>query len=126
LARSQAWRVVLPVQRVTAHLDALWPGIVPARASAEIHALQDTHGERVVHQWVVRYRGNHTVHAFLVWLTMRGMGRRGRYLVEQAFPGPAYLRQRYGPAPGGVWPLLYFRRMALAAQYAASARRQRK
>jgi hypothetical protein len=52
--------------------------------------------------------------AMLAWLTMPGFGRRWRYLAEHAFPGPAYLQQRYGDPPGGLWPLHYLRRFSLA------------
>lgn len=121
VARSRAWRLVLPVQRVLANLQALWPGIVPARAAAETAALRPGHGERLVHGWLVRYRENHTARALLAWLTMPGLGRRWRYLLEHAFPGPEYLHRRYGPPPGRLWPLLYLRHFGLAAQYGVAA-----
>ena len=66
--------------------------------------------ERYVHNWSVAYRENHTVRAFLDWLALPGLWKRGKFLLETAFPSPDYMRQRYGPAPLGWWPLLYFRR----------------
>jgi Uncharacterised nucleotidyltransferase len=120
-ARAAGWRLVLPVQRVLSHLRTLWPAIVPATAWEQIAALRPSRCERLVHGWVVRARQNHTARALLAWLTMPGLGRRWRYLLEHAFPGPAYLRQRYGPPPAGLWPLHYVRRIVLAARYGLGA-----
>jgi hypothetical protein len=120
-ARAAEWRLVLPVQRVVGRLRTLWPEIVPAAAWERIAGLRPRRSERLVHRWVVEERENHAVRAILAWLTMPGRGTRWRYLVEHTFPGADYLRQRYGAAPGGMWPLLYVRRMGLAARYAAAA-----
>ena len=121
VTRAAEWRLVLPAQRVLSHLQTLWPATVPAPAWELIAALRPTRSEKLVHGWVVRARENHTARALLAWLTMPGLGRRWRYLLEHAFPGPDYLRQRYGPAPGGVWPLHYLRRMGLAVRYSMAA-----
>ena len=121
LQRTEAWRLVLPVQRVLRRLEGLWPGIVPSAVSDSVQALTPSRSEQFVHRWVVAETPNPAVRAALAWLTMPGFGRRWRYALEQAFPGPNYLTQRYGPAPGGLWPLLYVRRIALAARYAITA-----
>ncbi len=118
--RAAAWRLIVPVQRVLAHVEALWPGTVPAPALARIAALRPTRAERAVHRWVVEKRANPAVRAAVAWLTLPGLGRRLRFLLETACPSPAYMRQRYGPAPGGRWPLLYLRRAAMAARHALS------
>jgi len=115
------WRLVVPVQRVLGRLGELWPGIVPEGVAGQIAALRATRPERAVHRWVVSERQNHGVRALVAGLTLPGLRRRGRYLLEAAFPGPDYLRRRYGAAPGGAWPLLYLRRFGLAARYAAAA-----
>jgi hypothetical protein len=112
ITRACAWRLIIPVQRVLFHIESLWPGIAPAQALEELSVLQPTLAERTAHRWVVEKKDNPVIRAALAWLTMPGLGRRWRFLLETAFPGPAYMRRRYGPAPGGLWPLLYLRRVA--------------
>ena len=116
-ARASAWRLILPVQHVLARLEALWPGVVPARSLETISGLQPTPAERLVHRWWVESETNSAVHVGLIWLTMPGLGNRLRYLLETACPSPRYMQQQYGPAPGGLWPLLYFRRLAVALRF---------
>lgn len=123
--RAAAWRLVLPVQGVVAHLAQLWPELVPAPVLQQVAALRPTRAERTVHHWAVARKDNHTVRALLAWLTQPGWARRLRYPLEKAFPSPAYLRWRYGPAPGGLWPLLYLRRLGRAARYGWSVVRGR-
>jgi hypothetical protein len=113
-ARASAWRLILPLQRILARLAALWPEVVPIQALEAISGLQPTRAERLVHRWWVENETNSAVHVGLIWLTMPGLGNRLRYLLETACPGPRYMQQQYGPAPGGLWPLLYFRRLAVA------------
>jgi hypothetical protein len=122
-ARASAWRLILPVQRILARLEALWPGVVPTQALEAISRLQPTRAERLIHRWWVKNEKNSTVHVGLVWLTMPGLGNRLRYLAETACPGPRYMQQQYGPAPRGLWPLLYFRRLAVALGFAILDRR---
>jgi hypothetical protein len=112
VTRACAWRLIIPVQRVLAHIETLWPGLIPLQVRETISRLQPTLAERWFHHWVVEKKDNPTIRAVLDWLTMPGLGHRWRFLLETAFPGPAYMRRRYGPAPGGLWPLLYFRRIA--------------
>jgi hypothetical protein len=119
--RAAAWRLVIPVQRVVAHLAGLWPELLPAAVLEQVAELRATAAERAIHHWVVAYKDNHSVRALLAWLTQPGLGRRMRYPLETAFPSLAYMRWRYGPAPGGLWPMLYLRRARQAAKHALSA-----
>jgi hypothetical protein len=116
-ARAVAWRLVLPVQRVLSRLATIWSGIVPVQALETMLALQPTTPERWVHGWLVKERDNLALKVVLSWLTLPGLGRRWRFLLETTFPSRAFLEQRYGPAPGGVWPLLHLRRVAAAIKY---------
>ena len=122
--RAAEWRLVVPAQRVLAHLQTLWPGIISASPWEQISALRPGISERLVHGWVVREKENHAARALLAWLTMPRAGARWRYLLENAFPGPDYLQQRYGRAPGGLWPLHYLTRIGLAGKYAMEAVRR--
>lgn len=117
--RLAEWRLVLAGQHVLGRLSGLFPGVIPATASERLSSLRPVRSECLVHAWVVRYRQNHAARALLLWLTLTGVLRRGRYLFEAAFPNSAYLAQRYGPAPLGLWPLHYFRRAVLALTYSA-------
>jgi len=117
LERAAAWRLVIPVQRVVARLAGLWPELVPTPVLEQVAALRATVAERTIHHLVVACKDNHSVRALLAWLTQPGLGRRLRYPLETAFPSPAYMGWRYGPAPGGLWPLLYVCRLRTAAGY---------
>jgi hypothetical protein len=116
-AQASAWRLVLPMQRILARLETLWPGVVPTSALETISRLQPTAAERLVHRWWVENETNSAVHFGLIWLTMPGLGNRLRYLLETTCPSPHYMQQQYGPAPRGAWPLLYFRRLAVALRF---------
>jgi hypothetical protein len=117
IANASAWRLVLPVSHIFDRLETLWPGLIPTQVLQEISRLHPTLSERMVHRCVVDQKDNHTVRAALAWLTMPGLGRRWRFLLETSFPSPTYMHQRYGPAPRYLWPLLYLRRVAAAAKH---------
>jgi hypothetical protein len=117
LARARAWRMVVPVQRTLARVERLWPGTVPAGRLAQIAALRPTRAERVIHRLLVGRQENSSLRAAVQWLTMAGVARRMRFALEVVFPSPAYMRFRYGRAPGGLWPLLYLRRVAAGARW---------
>jgi hypothetical protein len=116
VARARDWRLILPLQRVGARLEELWPGILPAKATRTIAALRPSVVERLVHDEWVRQPGNPTVKLALALLVKAGPGNRLGFILETAFPCPAYLLERYGPAPGGLWPLWYFWRVATVVQ----------
>ncbi len=126
LERARCWRLTLPAQTILPRLEALSPGAAPAAVLAEAAALRPAWSERLIHDWVVRQRGNAALRALLAWLSMPGGGRRLRYLAETAFPSPAYMRARYGRAPGGFWPLLYLLRFGRGADQGTALIRKKK
>jgi len=115
-ARAEAWRLVIPTCHVLHRLDDLWPGTVPGRVVKQILALQPTRTEQTIHSLVIAHRENRTVRVLLNWLTLPGLGHRGRFILETAVPMPAHLRERYGRPAMGLWPLLYLRHAAAAVQ----------
>ncbi|MFQ5813737.1 MAG: nucleotidyltransferase family protein [Anaerolineae bacterium] len=115
--RAVDWRLVIPLQRTLARLGELWPETVPAGVAQEVAGLQPTRAERWIHEWVVGRPPNPTSDALLSLATMPGLGRRVRFVLEQAFPSPAYMRQRYCPQRPGLWPLAYLQRASLGLQY---------
>lgn len=116
LERAGAWNLVLAVQGVLRLVDGLWPGVVPPERWKQIAAVRPTRAERWLHPLQSRHHYKSTLRVFLDWLTMPGVARRAGFLLETAFPGRAYMQRRYGPSPGGLWPLLYFHRAAEAAR----------
>jgi hypothetical protein len=126
LNRARTWHLTIPTQTILARIAALSPGTVPAGVLAEAAALRPTWSERLIHDWVVRQRGNAALRALLAWLSMPGVGRRLRYLAETAFPSPAYMQARYGRAPGGFWPLLYLLRFSRGADQGAALIKKKK
>jgi hypothetical protein len=118
VAQASEWRLIVPLQRTIARLKELWPALLTSDLLDTIAGIRPGRAERYMHNWSVAHRNNHTVRALLDWLALPGVRTRGHFLLETAFPSPDYMRQRYGPAPAGWWPLLYFRRGAAAARQA--------
>ena len=115
--RAVDWRLVIPLQRTLARLEELWPGTVPAGVAQEVAELQPTRAERCIHNWVVDRRRTPTSDTLLSLVTMPGLARRVRFLLEVVFPGPAYMRQRYCRGCPALWPLAYLQRAGLGLQY---------
>ena len=116
-ARASEWRLVIPTQRVLGSLSSLWPEVIPAESLAALQALRPTRSEALVH-WAVSGRENRAVRAVIDWLTLPTVVDRLRFPLEIAFPSRAFVVQKYGPAPGGVWPLLYLHRTGVALRQA--------
>jgi hypothetical protein len=112
LQRAAAWRVIIPLRRMLSELDALWPGILPSSGMEHLPGLRPSLGERLV-DWRLTRSANHEAANILLSVgNTPGIFWRLRFFLETAFPGSAYLRYYFGQAPGGLWPLLYFRRFA--------------
>lgn len=116
LELAGAWRLVLSVQGVLRLVEGLWHGVVPPHRWQQVAAVQPTRFESWLHPLQSRHHYKSTLRVLLDWLATPGLARRAGFLLETAFPGQAYLRQRYGSPPGGLWPLLYFHRAAEAAR----------
>jgi hypothetical protein len=116
VSRAGQWKVTIPLQRVVARIDAFWPGAVPADALHRIFARRPWFLERWLHDGVVGHHQDPMISAALRFLAdsgpRKGLGR----LLGATFPGPVYLRERYGDAPLGLWPLLYLQRVATLVQ----------
>lgn len=110
LVRARDWRCIIPLQRVLARLEKLWPGLVPAVALQQVRLLRPVFKERFVNWWIEKTRGRPSFDHPLFWITMPGLLRRLEVILKDAFPSPAYMRKRYGPPPAGLWPVLYFQR----------------
>jgi hypothetical protein len=107
VTRAVAWRLIAPLQRVVGHLVALWPGVLPVDALELVSALHPSLAERCVHYGKARHHDNPFVATALSALSRPGLRAQAGFVVESSFPGPAYLSQRYGAAPAGLWPLWY-------------------
>lgn len=107
--RATAWRLTLPVQSVLARVEELWPGLIPAVTLESIASLQPTLTERCMHSLTMRQTQDRNL--LLYGLHLPGLRTRLRFLLETLVPSPTFMRDRHGPAPGGLWPLLYFRRV---------------
>jgi hypothetical protein len=116
--RATAWRMTLPVQRVLAHIAALWPDLIPVQAPEAIANLQPTLTERYMHDWAAAKTAAGA--QLLDGLSLPGLGNRVRCFIETAFPGPTFKWHHYGIAPGGLWPLLYLRRTAATSRHLLS------
>ena len=114
---AQEWQLVIPVQRSLQRLEELWPDTVPAPVLQEITKLEPTNNERRIHRWVIDRPQNATSDVLLFVATMPGLVNKIRFLLEQGFPSPAYMRDRYNRKRSRLWPLLYFWRFGLTFRY---------
>jgi len=117
LDRAVDWRLVIPVQHTLDRLERLWPGTIPSHVALRLARLQPHGSERRVYHWVVGHPRTPASDTLLALGTLPGLARRARFLLEVAFPSPAYMRQRYRPRHPGFWPLTYWQRAGLALQY---------
>lgn len=122
LERAVDWRLTIPTRRVLSYLNNLWPGLLPSWIPEQLETLPTTPSERLVHSLLLSNERNNLVRAAVQWAALPGFGRRALHLLETAFPSPAYMQQRYGPPPGGLWPVLYLRRAARTASWMVSTR----
>jgi hypothetical protein len=110
IERAAHWRVILPLRFAMTRLEALWPGLVPPDALEFTRNVRPTWGESAVDAWIRATRGKPAFDHLLTWLAFPDWKQRPLIFLQDVFPGPEYLRQRYGRAPLGLWPLLYWRR----------------
>ncbi len=114
IQRAQAWQCVIPLQRSLAFLESLWPGLIPPVVLEEISSIRPVFLERFVNWWFEKTRGGQAYDHLLTWITTPGLKRRFAIAFQDIFPSLKYMQKRYGPAPAGHWPLLYFRRFSRA------------
>lgn len=114
---AKAWKVIIPLKKVTQKVHEIWPGTMSAAAIALIENGKPSMSELFIHNWYERTNYNPSLEHLLTWLTMAGIMRRICYIMEEVFPDKIYLQKYFGPAPGGIWPLLYFKRFAHAFRH---------
>ena len=107
LTTASTWRVTIPLQRMLTDIDRLWPGIIPANAHEAAQQLKPSWGERFIDWCLTNSTRKEAIIIILSCLNTPGLFWRLRFFLETAFPGSAYLRHYFGPAPGNIWPLLY-------------------
>ena len=108
---AREWYCVIPLQRVLLSLERFWPGLIPQAALEEIIQLSPIFKERFVNLWIERTRGRASFDHLLFWIVTPGLKRKFEIAFQDIFPSPAYMQKRYGPAPAGFWPILYFLRL---------------
>lgn len=109
--RAAAWRQVIPVRGALRRVESLWTGILPRSAREALAGLSPTLGERFVNGWVERTGGRVALVHLLTWLAFPDWRQRVLIMLQDIFPSREYMQWRYGRAPLGIWPLLYFRRL---------------
>ncbi len=117
IQEAQEWQLVVPFLRSIKRLEELWPDTVPAPVLQEIIQLEPTPNERRIHRWVIDRPQNATSDVLLFAVTTPGLVNKVLLLLEQAFPSPAYMRDRYNRKRSRLWPLLYLWRFFLGFCY---------
>ena len=111
IQRAREWQCIIPLQRVLAYLECLWPNLTPAAVLEEIKVLSPVFLERFVNWWIEKTRGRPSFDHLLTWIITPSLRQRFEIAFQDIFPSPKYMRKRYGPAPAGIWPIIYFRRL---------------
>ena len=104
------WRFVLSLKVVLMQLESLWSGLVPMQVLKRLAQIQPARMESFTLRCIKITKGHSVAFHLLNWLTFPDWKQRPLIMLQDIFPSPAYMQQRYGPAPGGFWPLLYVRR----------------
>jgi len=113
---ARLWHEIIPVRNILDKTDCIFKGIIPANVLKTLSKLRPIRREIWVNAWINK-TGNRPVYEhFLMWLALPA-GKKFFAMLEDIFPGPDYMQRGYGYAPGGVWPLLYFRRFARVFGY---------
>lgn len=110
LRRAVGWRLVIPLQRTLTKLNQIWPGMVPSGVVQIAAEQTPSRFERRMHRWVIDRPRTLSIDVLLSVLTTPRLDYKVRQFLEQAFPSPAYMRQRYNPRPSFLWPLSYLYR----------------
>ena len=110
LARASAWKVMIPLRRMLAKVEELWPGVVPGEVLRAAEKLRSGWREGWIDWGLRKVRNKEAVSILLAVWNTPGAGWRLRFFLETAFPGEDYLRHYFGPAAGKLWPLLNIRR----------------
>lgn len=122
LERAAEWKLVIPMKRALLRLQSLWPEIIPESITQNLSEMVPASGEQRIHSLVVDRQRNPTSDVLFYFATMPGFFKKTRFLLEQAFPSPAYMRQLYCPNRPSLWPLTYFLRAWLVFQFLSQAR----
>lgn len=110
LNQASAWRCVLPMRHVLLHIESLWPGFLETRELDALAGVKPRRVEFFTMKWIENADERELPLVILYWLIMPGVKLRILMLLQDIFPSPGYMQKRYGPAPGGIWPMLYLRR----------------
>jgi predicted nucleotidyltransferase len=107
---ASTWRVTIPLRRMLTEIRSIWPGVIPVGVVEDVRKLKSSWGERLIDWGLSKSTNKEAASILLSVLNTRGLWWRLRFFLETAFPGETYLRHYFGPAPGNLWLLLYFRR----------------
>ena len=110
LQNATDWKLILPLQKVSKRIEEYWPEVLPDAVSISIERLEPALSERLIQVWYEKTNNSLVSEHIITWLAMPGIKKRISFILEDVFPDRAYMTKYYGKAPGGVWPLLYFRR----------------
>ena len=121
IERAERWRVVSPLHFVMSRVNALWPDLIPSDALASLANVKPGVGERLLDAWIKVTRGQPAFDHLLVWFAFPDWKQRPLIFLQDVFPGPEYMRQRYGRAPLDFWPFLYFRRLLRGFKFSRRA-----
>jgi hypothetical protein len=66
--------------------------------------------ERFIDLWAKKIGSKPYFDHILNWIATPGLRPRFEIILQDLFPSREYMLKWFGPAPRGLWPILYFRR----------------
>ena len=111
--QAAGWQMVIPLQRTLLRLESIWPRTVSPSVVREADRLPRSLAEKQFHRWVLDRHRNPTADVLLFVASTPGILRKFGLFLEQTFPSPIYMRQRYHLRYAKLWPLAYLWRAAL-------------
>jgi hypothetical protein len=111
LYRAGKWQLISPLLNVLKEVDHLWNGIIPASIIVALEDKKITPYERITLWWNKRVSPSDSSDLIFSWIMMSGVKRKIGFFLENLFPEKTYMIRYYGPAPSGIWVLLYLLRI---------------
>jgi len=109
---ASRWHVSLPLRRMIATLNDLWPESVPSEVAVSIEKLNTPRKDKITDHYLAKSRHPESTTLLLSILNIKQVSVKTRFFLETLFPNRYYMEKYFGPISGKIWPVLYVRRIA--------------
>lgn len=115
--RAVEWQCVLPMLFMLQRIHVLWGDVIPEKTMDYLSAVRPSRMEKCLSRWIRLLKGRKTFDHLLVWMTFPKWHQRLLIALQDIFPSPGYMRQRYGKSDDESLISLYALRFFRALQF---------